>query len=378
MKKDNRYNKNIDNKLKEKLASYDASIEEEMELDASEAVFEGDMLVEAESEAEDDTTDGNEIREFASRDDIVTRSRSKVNQPGRQVNRKGAGNSRNTRMKKSRNSKKQNAGFFEKLMEYYKENTMQVLFCALGVLAIILMVAIIAVLSSGSDEEKNEPQSTEISTEETSSMEEESTSADDNIVYPEVEGSRIHTLITSYIDAAYIKADMDEVALYVDDVTNINVDTYKSRQKYIESYQNITCYKLDSAIENSYIVFVTYDAKLYNIDTLAPSAETFIVVYNLDELKYYVHNLTVADELDGYIAEGSKISYISEISEEVKKRLDEAIESDAELKRVFDIMSNAGQSTEETSTSAEAASTTEATSAAETTSSTEETTSASN
>ena len=101
-----------------------------------------------------------------------------------------------------------------------------------------------------------------------------------------------------------------------DDITNINIDTYKSRQKYIESYQNVKRYKIDSAIENAFIVFVTYDAKIYNIETLATSAETFIGVYNDTEKRMYIHNPTVAEELDGYIAD-INLTDISELSQRV-------------------------------------------------------------
>ena len=136
---------------------------------------------------------------------------------------------------------------------------------------------------------------------------------------------------------------MDAVVNCVDEISNINIDTYKSRQKYIESYQNVKSYKLDSAIENAFIVFVTYDAKIYKIETLAPSAETFIVVYNDTEKRMYIHNPAVAEELDGYIAD-INLSAISELSQDVRNRLDQALAADAELKRVFEIMSSESES----------------------------------
>lgn len=329
---DNDFDDDLDDELEARIASYGED--------------------DTENDTENDTED--EVKEFLSRDnDIIAESRKRVNQPGKKVVRS------NDKVKKDKTSSGGSRKgsvldsvrpIFGKWMEFYHNNTMKILFSALGGLAVVLVITIIILLASGTG--KNEDKTSDSTNEETTTPQTETTTEPETeaAIQPEAADSEIQVLINSYIDAAYMKADMDAVANCVDDITNINVETYKSRQKYIESYQNVKSYKLDSAIENAFIVFVTYDAKIYNIETLAPSAETFIVVYNDTEKRMYIHNPTVAEELDGYIAEGSNLSAISELSQDVKNRLNQALAADAELKKVFDIMTGAGQSsTEDTS-----------------------------
>lgn len=320
--------------------------------------FDDDLEARIASYGEDDTENDteSEVKEFLSRDsDIIAESRKRVNQPGKKVVRTGE------KVKKDKTSSGESRTgsifdavrpVFGKWMEFYHNNTMKILFSALGGLAVILVITIIILLASGT--EKNEDKTSDGTKEETTIQQTETTAQPDteDVIQPEAADSEIQVLINAYIDAAYMKADMDAVANCVDDITNINVETFKSRQKYIESYQNVKSYKLNSAIENAFIVFVTYDAKIYNIETLAPSAETFIVVYNDTEKRMYIHNPTVAEELDGYIAESSNLSAISELSQDVKNRLAQALAADAELKRVFDIMTGAGQSSAEDTTAA--------------------------
>lgn len=239
---------------------------------------------------------------------------------------------------------------YSKWLEVYNKNSMQILFGALTGLIALLVVAIVATYPNDVETNEEKTQKTTLSTEEPTTELESETTTERPTIVPETEDSDIHSLIVGYIDAAYIKADMEAVALVVDDTTNINVDKYKSRQKYIELYENVSCYKLESAIENAYIVFVTYDAKLYNIETLAPSAETFIVKYDATNSKYVIHNLTVGEVIDSYIAGASKIELISEKRAEVESRLNAALTQDPELKKVYDIMISTGSQTSEEAT----------------------------
>ncbi len=298
-----------------------------------------------------DVNDDEDIQEFLSRDfDVVSESRRRMQERQKMMRRErdvsDAGNHRNTHIKRVSHNKN----------EEEQALKMKLLFGLLTVLVIILIIAIVVTNSDNDGDLETTGQNTTITSEEVSSHEETT----EVTIEPEAEDSDIHSLIVGYIDAAYIKADMEAVALVVDDTTNINVEKYNSRKKYIESYENIKCYKFDSAIENAYIVFVTYDTKLYNIETLAPSAETFIVKLSGDDKKMVIHNLTVSEELDSYIAGASKFAYTSEIRTDIEKRLNEALASDTELKKVYDLMLTTGskateEATSSTSTSDDAA-----------------------
>ena len=337
----------------------------------------GTEVKEQKALSEWDLDDEEEIQEFISRDiNIIAKSRGKnqknKGRHGREDrrhtvnsgNRRVARNTRNIKDNKSHykvtkrervseESEKTVKNLYEKWLDLYHKNTMQILYGTLAVLVVLLFVSVVATYPSETEtpkESKQETTTTKKPEETTKEPEETTTPEEETSIQPEIVESDIHQLISSYIDAAYLKADMEKVKLYVDDTTNMSENKLKNRQKYIEAYENISCYKLECAIENSYIVFVTYDAKLFNIETLAPSAETFIVQYDATNSKYYIHNLTVAEEIDSYIAGASKIEHISEIKTDVQTRLENALASDAELKRVYDIMINSGSQTSESAT----------------------------
>lgn len=316
-----------------------------------------------------DFTDDEEIQEFLSHDfDVVAESRRRI-----QNNQSRARRGRQDRNAKEKTVKEKpiTIPFIDKLkalwnkwLGLYHKNTMQILFGTLTGLIVLLVIAIAATYPYGQGNEAPsiEKESTTEQEETTTASEEPNKEAEEPEILPETEDSAIHNLVTGYIDAAYIKADMEAVALVVDDTTNINVDSYKSRQKYIELYENIKCYKLESAIENAYIVFVTYDAKLYNIDTLIPAAETFIVKFNQTEGKFFIHNMTEAEKLDGYIAKGSQFEIINKMSADVLARLEQALKSDSELKEVYELMNNiSSQATQVPQTPEEQSSSTEQT-----------------
>lgn len=334
-----------------------------------------------------DFTDDEEIQEFLSHDfDVVAESRRRIqNNQNRARRGRQDKNAKEKTVKekpireKAKNEKKQNEkrqqgntvsfidrvkALWDKWLELYHKNTMQILFGTLTGLVVMLVIAITATYPYGQgDEAQTSEQESSTEQEETTTANDEPTKeAEEPEILPETEDSAIHNLVIGYIDAAYIKADMEAVALVVDDTTNINVDSYKSRQKYIELYENVKCYKLESAIENAYIVFVTYDAKLYNIDTLIPAAETFIVKFNQTEGKFFIHNMSEAEKLDGYIAKGSQFEIINKMSADVVARLEQALKSDPELKEVYELMNNiSSQATQIPQTPEEQSSSTEQT-----------------
>ena len=186
-----------------------------------------------------DVSDDEEIQEFLSRDfDVVSESRRRLQERQRRARRESGIEDEDSNSDREKRYAKKNS--HAKKSESERLQRMKLLFGALGVLVAVLVVAIIVTNPGGDKEKATDSSATDTTNVEIASNEETT----DVIMQPEAEDSGIHTLITSYIDAAYIKADMEAVALVVDDTTNINVEKYNSRKKYIESYENIKCYKL--------------------------------------------------------------------------------------------------------------------------------------
>lgn len=81
---------------------------------------------------------------------------------------------------------------------------------------------------------------------------------------------------------ALAEGDMDTVVAlkdYNDDTTLI---TYEKRSEYIEEYADVTCYTKPGLEENSYFVYVSYNVRVKDIDTMAPGLNAFYVYTSED------------------------------------------------------------------------------------------------
>lgn len=95
----------------------------------------------------------------------------------------------------------------------------------------------------------------------------------------------VNELVTRYFDARQtnnIEA-LCTTKNYVDDMEIAKVNAF---YEYVESYDNITCYTKTGPIENSYIVYVSYDVKMRYWDVSLPSLLTLWVCTNEDGSLY--------------------------------------------------------------------------------------------
>lgn len=206
-----------------------------------------------------------------------------------------------------------------------------------GVLAVLFIVLIIAIILTNTGEKKENDDKKD--TKETETTTEELTTEEDKNeqLKAEASDSPITVLISNYLKAERIDVSMDEVNKYVDNSDKISLEKYEVLKKYIEEYQNVTCYKLSSIDENISIVVTTYGCKFFNIETAAPGCETFIVI-NRDG-KYLVHNLTIQESIDTYISSDVDVSLINQINKEINDSLKSAMASDEELANVIAVLS---------------------------------------
>ena len=320
-----------------------------------------------------DMTDDDEVHEFLSRDlDVVTRTRQRLREKQeakeqavlkkKSKSRKVRENSKKLDKERSKKADDNNTNFvstvtscvgnfWKKWLEIYHKFTMQILYGALGILAMILLVAI--VLTNVGDKKTDDVLAPETSSQEKDTSETESSTDKEEDKGPVVESaeSDIHKIVASYFDALYVKATIDEVKKYIDDVTNFNESRLKTYDKYYETVDNIKCYKFDtSRVQNSYVVFVTYDLKLYNIDTAIPSGEALVVKKGADG-KYLIHNLTDKEVLDLKVSNEDYVASINELEKQVLDAFNAALAADSELKEVYDMMTGlANKATEQSGT----------------------------
>lgn len=215
-----------------------------------------------------------------------------------------------------------------------------ILWGVLAVLFITIIIAIILIITiiftntgvKKENDDKKYTKETEITTEELTTEEDKNEQ-----LKAEASDSPITVLISNYLKAERIDVSMDEVNKYVDNSDKISLEKYEVLKKYIEEYQNVTCYKLSSIDENISIVVTTYGCKFFNIETAAPGCETFIVI-NRDG-KYLVHNLTIQESIDTYISSDVDVSLINQINKEINDSLKSAMASDEELANVIAVLS---------------------------------------
>jgi len=89
----------------------------------------------------------------------------------------------------------------------------------------------------------------------------------------------VNEFATSFYQAL-ANGDMDTVLALRDYTSDKERLTYEKKSEYIESYNNITCYTKDALEEGSYYLYVYYEVKFKNIDTLVPGLNTFYVYTN--------------------------------------------------------------------------------------------------
>ena len=80
----------------------------------------------------------------------------------------------------------------------------------------------------------------------TTTVIETTTPKEEDELVAEPANSEITELIKNFLKAQRIDVSIDEVSKYVDNAEKISVAEYEKLKKYIEEFQNVTCYKLNS------------------------------------------------------------------------------------------------------------------------------------
>lgn len=145
----------------------------------------------------------------------------------------------------------------------------------------------------------------------------------------EVTNEQVIKLMNDYVNAIE-SCNMDKLETLVDNIDNISADKLKKESEYIESYENITLDYVKGIDEGDLVVFMSYENKILNIDTLAPGAMMVYVIKKDD--KYLVHTGVHTDEeVIKYYGELAKNKNVIEYNDNINKAFDEACKSDKNL-----------------------------------------------
>lgn len=259
-----------------------------------------------------------------------------------------------------RNNKNNNSSSRPNIEKYLK-------FAAVPAIAVILMLIIVfADKQSGRDDASSTESSDVINLT-------ESVQSDNNVyqndfsdyelkknAYPE-----INELINTYFKAL---ADCDietvkKIMILGDEETfEKKEESMKSEGEYIEAYDNIDCYTKNGPEENSYVVYVAYDIKFLQMDTLVPGLARLYVV--ADEDSNYCIYSPYSSEVEAYMDEVDTSEDVVILIREVDEKMEQALESDEKLRAFMEALVKGGTgdtpSGEETTQESQTAETTTA------------------
>lgn len=105
----------------------------------------------------------------------------------------------------------------------------------------------------------------------------------------------------------------------------------------IEKYKNIKTYIKPGLDEDSYVVFTTYDIKLYKIDTLVPGMSSLSVTRD-ESGNLQINDASDDAKLKEHIVKLSKEKDIKKIIKEVNSKLTAAVKKDNSLKGLIDYL----------------------------------------
>lgn len=226
---------------------------------------------------------------------------------------------------------------------------------------VVMVFTLVKVTSNNSNKEATQADSGEVITvdEQTNATAAEATTQATNDLqvnaYPAV-----NDLINKFYTAMG-SGDVDSLAQIVNPLTDDMKTQIQQKKEYIEGYNNITCYTKIGPEVNSYVVFVYYEIKFININTLVPGEAPVYVCTNEDG-SLYINQGELTPEVTSYISDVAANQDVVDLVSSVNTKFQEAQAADPDLKAFIDKLSG---TTDTAATEQPAAASTDAAATAE-------------
>lgn len=147
----------------------------------------------------------------------------------------------------------------------------------------------------------------------------------------------ILTLVKKYYNAAAAK---DVTVLEaICDPWNDKVKESILQNDVIESYNNISTYSKKGPVDNSYVVYNYYEAKVANINTPVPSLSLLYLTTN-SAGELVVSDRNASQEVADYIQTVTSDADVKALREDVDEQCEHAKESDPALKEFMDALND--------------------------------------
>lgn len=152
----------------------------------------------------------------------------------------------------------------------------------------------------------------------------------------------LDALVQRYYTAKQ-QVDMDTIAGCVSNVGHIDEKKLMTEAEYVEEYRNINCKILDGASKGTYRIYVYYDVKIFDIDTLIPSLNALYIKQDEQgSFKIYLDTLKSGEQK--YIDKLDNSKQVQELVKSVQKQLETVISQDSEVRGFYEMLENAQKS----------------------------------
>lgn len=214
-------------------------------------------------------------------------------------------------------------------------------FLALGALVVIIVLMVVLIAGAVSGDKKQ-------GTEEAQSVTEEAAAAEEAVEENPMEVDayeEINQLMLVYFHGLST-GDIPMVEEAVDVLTEEEIKAIEKKKDYIESYNDITCYTKKGMEEDTFVVFASYEMKIYNIETPAPGIMALYVVKG-DDGEYRIFNGEATEELKNYVLELAMEEEVAAVIADVDSRYQQLVEEDEELGKFAQTMFESQQAAQE-------------------------------
>ena len=210
-----------------------------------------------------------------------------------------------------------------------------------GLVAVLVLIIVLVVcaITGGKKEEKQE-----VAENPTVMEEVQEESSEENPL--EVDAyAGINDVVLKYFDGLST-GNLDLVEEAVDVLTEEEKLTIEKKKDYIEAYNNVICYTKKGLEENSYVVFASYEMKIYNIETPAPGIMALYVCTGADG-SLYIFNGEASDELADYVLTLASEEDVAAVIADVDARYQQLLAEDEDLGKFAQTMLESQETAEE-------------------------------
>lgn len=144
----------------------------------------------------------------------------------------------------------------------------------------------------------------------------------------------IENLVRNYYDAKQ-RVDMNALSLYVSHSSRIDRNELEAESKYVEKYDNIKCFCLNTNTRGAYRVYVRCDTRIYNVNEPVPSLDALYLKPDLKgHLRVYLGALKADESND--IKKLDSLRIVKNLQSDVQKSMERTIEDNKDAAQFYE------------------------------------------